>query len=43
MFPGLVVNHILDINFAGFSDLVDAIGCVYTDVDHRYFNETQPP
>ena len=42
VFPGLVVNHIFDVNFAGFSDMVDAIGCVYSDVDHRYFNQTQP-
>jgi polyisoprenyl-teichoic acid--peptidoglycan teichoic acid transferase len=40
VFPGLVVNHILDVNFGGFEDLVDAIGCVYTDVDHRYYNNT---
>ena len=39
VFPRLKVNHIVDINFAGFKDLVDAIGCVYTDVDRRYFNE----
>jgi polyisoprenyl-teichoic acid--peptidoglycan teichoic acid transferase len=39
VFPRLRVNHIVDINFAGFKDLVDAIGCVYTDVDRRYFNE----
>ena len=39
VFPGLKVNHIVDINFAGFKDLVDAIGCVYTDVDRRYFNQ----
>jgi polyisoprenyl-teichoic acid--peptidoglycan teichoic acid transferase len=39
VFPGLKVNHIVDINFAGFKELVDAIGCVYTDVDRRYFNE----
>jgi LCP family protein required for cell wall assembly len=42
VFPTLKVNHILDVNFRGFSDLVDAIGCVYTDVDHRYYNLTQP-
>ena len=30
----------LDVNFSGFSDLIDAIGCVYTDVDHRYYNNT---
>jgi LCP family protein required for cell wall assembly len=40
VFPGMQINHILDVNFAGFSDLIDAIGCVYTDVDHRYYNNT---
>ena len=40
MFPGLQVNHIVDVNFGGLQDLVDAIGCVYTDVDHRYYNNT---
>ena len=40
VFPGLHVNHIIDVNFKGFSDLIDAIGCVYTDVDHRYYNNT---
>jgi LCP family protein required for cell wall assembly len=39
-FPALQVNHIVDINFAGFVDLVDAIGCVYTQVDRRYYNNT---
>ena len=39
-FPELHVNHIIDVNFKGFSDLVDAIGCVYADVDHRYYNNT---
>jgi LCP family protein required for cell wall assembly len=38
VFPGLVVNHILDVDAGGFEDLVNTIGCVYTDVDHRYFN-----
>jgi polyisoprenyl-teichoic acid--peptidoglycan teichoic acid transferase len=42
VFPGLQVNHIIDVNFRGFSDLVDAIGCVYTDVDHRYYNLSAP-
>jgi LCP family protein required for cell wall assembly len=40
VFPELKVNHIVDINFGGFSALVNAIGCVYTDVDHRYYNNT---
>ena len=42
VFPGLKVNHIVDVNFAGFQQLVDAIGCVYTDVDHRYYNLSAP-
>ena len=40
VFPDLQVNHILDVNFGGFEDLVDAIGCVYGQVDHRYYNNT---
>ncbi len=40
VFPGLHVNHIIDVNFGGFVDLVNAIGCVYADVDHRYYNNT---
>jgi len=41
VFPGLHVNHIIDVNFGGFIALVNAIGCVYTDVDHRYYNDTR--
>jgi LCP family protein required for cell wall assembly len=40
VFPDLKVNHIIDVNFGGFSDLVNAIGCVYADADHRYYNNT---
>jgi LCP family protein required for cell wall assembly len=40
VFPDLQVNHIIDINFGGFEQLVNAIGCVYGDVDHRYYNNT---
>ncbi len=42
VFPHLQVNHVVDTNFIGFSDLIDAIGCVYTDVDRRYYNVTGP-
>lgn len=38
--PGLQVNHVIDVNFGGFAALVNAIGCVDTDVDHRYYNNT---
>jgi len=40
VFPQLAVGHIIDVNFGGFEALVNAIGCVYSDVDHRYFNNT---
>jgi LCP family protein required for cell wall assembly len=43
VFPALVVNHVLDVTFGGFEDLVNTIGCVYTDVDHRYFNNSAQP
>jgi polyisoprenyl-teichoic acid--peptidoglycan teichoic acid transferase len=35
---GLEVNHVINIDFLGFVRAVDAIGCVYTDVDRRYFH-----
>jgi LCP family protein required for cell wall assembly len=38
VFPKLKVDHIIDTNFTGFSDIIDALGCVYAPVDHRYYN-----
>jgi LCP family protein required for cell wall assembly len=32
----IAINHVVNINFKGFREAVDAIGCVYTDVDRRY-------
>lgn len=40
VFPGLKVNHLFIVSFLGFSNLITAIGCVYADVDHRYYNNT---
>ncbi len=40
VFPGLKVNHVVDVGFGGFERMINAIGCVYADVDHRYFNNT---
>ncbi len=37
--PGLKLNGIIDVTFAGFIRVVDALGCVYVNVDHRYFND----
>lgn len=37
------INHIVNINFGGFRDAVNTLGCVYTDVDRNYFNDNNPP
>lgn len=36
---GLEINHVIDVNYQGFQQAVDQVGCVYTDVDRRYFND----
>ena len=38
-FTGIEINHVVEINFDGFADAVDAIDCVYIDVDREYFND----
>jgi LCP family protein required for cell wall assembly len=35
---GLPINHVVNIDFLGFVRAVYAIGCVYVDVDRRYFH-----
>ena len=39
LFPTLALNGIVDVNFRGFMNLVDTLGCAYVNVDHRYFHE----
>jgi LCP family protein required for cell wall assembly len=34
---GLPIHHVVNINFTGFADAVNAIDCVYIDVDRRYY------
>ena len=34
---GLEISHVVNINFTGFADAVNAIDCVYIDVDRRYY------
>jgi LCP family protein required for cell wall assembly len=41
VFPKLKVNHVLIVDFASFSNLINAIGCVYVQVDHRYYNHSE--
>ncbi len=35
---GLAINHYVDVSFNGFAEGVNALGCVYVDIDRRYFN-----
>jgi LCP family protein required for cell wall assembly len=37
---GLPINHVINVTFAGFWRAVNAIGCVYTDVDRDYYNDS---
>jgi LCP family protein required for cell wall assembly len=37
---GLPINHVINVTFKGFWRAVNAIGCVYTDIDRDYFNDS---
>jgi polyisoprenyl-teichoic acid--peptidoglycan teichoic acid transferase len=39
VFPGLKLNGIIDVSFAGFIRVVDTLGCAYVNVDHHYYNQ----
>jgi LCP family protein required for cell wall assembly len=41
--PSVQINHVIDTDFRGFRQAVDAIGGVYAQVDHRYFNDVTGP
>jgi LCP family protein required for cell wall assembly len=36
---GLEVNHLVNVDFEGFARAVNALDCVYVDVDRRYYNQ----
>jgi LCP family protein required for cell wall assembly len=38
---GLKINHVVNVDFLGFVRAVDAIDCVYTDVDRRYYHSNE--
>jgi polyisoprenyl-teichoic acid--peptidoglycan teichoic acid transferase len=38
---GLTINHVVNVDFLGFVQAVWAIGCVYTDVDRRYYHSNE--
>jgi LCP family protein required for cell wall assembly len=35
---GLPINHVVNVDYLGFVRAVDAISCVYVDVDRRYYH-----
>ncbi len=39
-FTGLPINHVINVDFKGFEKAIDKIGCIYVDIDRRYFNDT---
>jgi LCP family protein required for cell wall assembly len=40
---GIPIHHVINVNFGGFSRAVNRLGCVYADVDRRYFNDRGGP
>jgi LCP family protein required for cell wall assembly len=40
---GIPINHVINVNFGGFARAVNRLGCVYADVDRRYFNDRGGP
>ena len=40
---GIDINHVVNINFGGFARAVNRLGCVYADIDRRYFNDHGGP
>ncbi len=37
---GLSINHVVNVSFGGFWRAVNAVGCVYGDIDRRYYNDS---
>jgi LCP family protein required for cell wall assembly len=37
------IHHYVRVTFWGFRGAVDKLGCVYVDVDRRYYNDNHPP
>jgi LCP family protein required for cell wall assembly len=37
------IHHYVRVTFWGFRQAVDRLGCVYADIDRKYFNDNNPP
>ena len=33
------INHVIEVDFSGFRQVVNYLGCVYVDIDRHYFND----
>src|SRR4051794_41659980 len=40
---GIPIHHYVRVTFWGFRQAVDRLGCVYVDIDRKYFNDNNPP
>jgi LCP family protein required for cell wall assembly len=40
---GVPIHHVVVVNFGGFQRAVNKLGCIYVDIDRRYFNDNHPP
>ncbi len=38
---GINIHHVVNVDFKGFEQAINAIDCVYVDVDRRYFNSNE--
>jgi LCP family protein required for cell wall assembly len=43
LLTGLRINHVINVDFGGFKAVVNRIGCVYVDIDRRYYNDNTGP
>lgn len=40
---GIPISHVVNVNFNGFQRAVNRLGCVFVDIDRRYFNDRGGP
>ena len=38
---GLKINHVVNVNFGGFREAVNALNCFYIDIDRRYYHSNE--
>ena len=42
LFTGISINHVINVDFSGFHEAVNAIGCVYADIDRALLQRHAP-